>query len=80
MADEVKTEYRHIRFERKDLLNGKVVWDCRNKRNGDLLGGVDFYEVWSSYVFWTTGPTAVFDSACLLDIANFLDSLEEQKP
>lgn len=81
MQKELKTEYRHLRFcsINTELLDGKILWNCRNTRTNDLLGGVDYYEEWGKYVFWSANNKSVFDSSCLRDIADFMDQLNKRK-
>lgn len=42
-----------------------------------ILGGIYFYPQWRRYVF--TGKDAIFDSACLTEIRDFLDELMKER-
>ena len=54
------------------------VWLIRNKRGGDVLGGVEWYTPWRQYVF-SADETAIFSHDCLSDIAAFITGLQQPK-
>ena len=51
---------------------GHHVWHVRNKRDSTLLGVIDWYQSWKTYVFTPAGGHVCFNHVCLRDIARFL--------
>lgn len=73
----MKTAYKHIEFI-ETTLQGH--WNCLNKKHGDDLGSVFFYQPWKQFVFeFCELGDCVFNSSCLRDIAHFLDQLNDTR-
>jgi len=73
----MKTEYKYIKFVQTVLIGH---WNCLNKKSGDELGSVAFYDPWNRFCFEPVEFWGViFESICLRDIAHFLDQLNKQK-
>ena len=85
----MKTLYKFIYFEktiirRKNedetiLWEDHPVWNCRNRRSGDVLGQIFWHRPWRQYTIHPT-PDAVFNSTCLDDISHFLEQLKNAHP
>jgi hypothetical protein len=76
----MKTEYKHIFFEKWTLLSKKAdnpEYNCRNNKTKTILGYISYYEPWSCYV-WQGKENCCFDKNCLRDIADFLDQLNKE--
>ena len=70
----MKTRYNHIHFIESSGQKEKYWLCCNNKTNAGL-GIVEYYSRWRRWVF-TGYESAIFDSSCLRDIADFLDQLK----
>lgn len=71
----MRTVYKYIHFTQ----DGRD-WVCRNSKNNTLLGEVIFYSRWKQHIIMFE-PDCVFNTTCLLDIADFLKQLnKEEKP
>jgi len=64
----MKTEYKHIHFEKDD--GGKTYY-CKSNQSKSIIGIVSFYPPWKRYVF-EGREFCVFDAFCLADIIDFL--------
>ena len=75
---DLKLEYKHILFVEQPIVQGRQRYTCRNKKNGGLLGQVEWYGPWRKYIFWPNGYCeSVFGETCLRDIIHFLNQLKE---
>jgi len=54
-------------------------WAIHTKKDGDLLGTVDWCDDWDCYEFQPEHATG-FDAKCLRDIANFLEKITNETP
>ena len=76
----VKTRYKYIHFE--EFTNDKrSSYYCKNNRHGTILGHVEFYAEWKSYIFepWIAESVRegiVFNIGCLQDIIHFMGQLK----
>jgi hypothetical protein len=73
----MKTKYRYIHFIDCSLVFKKKktqTWLCKNNSSNNILGEIKWYSNWRQYCIFFE-PTAVFNSTCLLDIADFLNQL-----
>ncbi len=76
---ELKTKYKYITFHERDKdLQGKIFWECRNKRVGGILGEIEYYPDWRQWVI-AFDNLCVFNHSCLTDIAEFLKALNAQR-
>ena len=76
----MKTEYKYIRFEQSGVGSGvgdklTTRWICLNKKHGDRLGMVCWYQAWKQFVFQP--DNADFSASCLVDIIDFMKQLED---
>lgn len=71
----MKTKFKHIYFTQTnpDPVRSPI-WSCRNNRDHALLATIEYYAPWRKYTVEFL-ESAVFDEKCLLDIAEFLKSL-----
>ena len=53
-------------------------WYINNKRHGELLGRIVYFQGWKQYVFQPEEGTE-FNNSCLTDIVNVLTTLNEQR-
>ena len=74
----MKTEYKHIRFEK--IREGKRTseWNCMNK-SGQYLGTVMWYFPWRQYCFYTDDGETYFSGGCLNDIKDFMLDLRKHE-
>ena len=72
----MKTQYKYIHFEIDAIENGE--WVIYNNKTTDILGYVNYYGPWKQ---WTAEfqKDYVFNTQCLLDIADFLGQLNKGK-
>ena len=76
----MKTVYEYIKFWRTDhIAAGKECWECINKKSNSPLCAIGYYKPWHQWVMLKLADDAVFNNQCLLDIADFLDQLNEKK-
>ena len=69
----MKQKYKKIEF---DLVEGR--WYCYNKKSGEELGKVYYYQPWKKYVF-DMKEDIVFDLSCLKDVIDFMEQLRKRK-
>jgi hypothetical protein len=75
----MKTEYKHISFEKKKVPASRKTeeWTCRNK-SGEYLGCVAWYSPWRQYCWHQeTHIPVVMARSCLNDISDFIRQLME---
>lgn len=53
-------------------------WEIVNKKSGDRLGYIEYYKPWREWVFGPQ-PGCYFSTACLSDLARFLEELNKEK-
>ena len=74
----MKTKYKYIHFvETEELVTNKKVWECRNNRTKDILSDILYYKPWKEYCFAPREQGVIFNSGCLVDIADFIKQLNE---
>lgn len=74
----MKTEYEYLQFDQQ-VKGGKTsVWACRNKRQGEVLGHVQWYGAWRQYCYFPS-VQAVYSEGCLNDIADFIKQLMDAR-
>jgi hypothetical protein len=56
--------------------NGKMAWDIKNKRYGDILGAIVWQRDWHQYVA-RFDSTCEFSLDCLADIQAFMAGLKK---
>ena len=54
------------------------LWEIRD-RGGGVLGYVDWYSRWKSYVFNSMGEAVIFSADCLREIAGFMERLNKER-
>ena len=74
----MKTEYKYISFKLTDGKDNKKGALCLNKKTGTVLGYVEYYKPWKQYVIEFL-EDCVFNTSCLLDIADFLGQLNKNE-
>ena len=55
------------------------LWEIRNKGSDGVLGYVDWYSRWKSYVFNSMGEAVIFSADCLEEIVKFLKRLNKER-
>lgn len=73
----MKTRYRFIHFKEEGPALKPVVWLCLNNRDGSILGAIEYYRPWKQHVI-DFREDCVFNSQCLVDIADFLVQLNDR--
>ena len=70
MPKRLKRSYRYFKLNQGD----SGLWWCRNKKSGELLATVGWYEPWK---MWTMDgfDNITWSSSCLKDMTDFLDQL-----
>jgi len=73
--------YKFIHFEKAALSVARhtEIWNCINTKSGFLLGQISYYPNWRKYIFSPGPGPSIFDSECLLDIADFIKNMNEGK-
>ena len=78
----MKTKYKFIHFvdttvlldeAQKKQVGGKSMFECRNNKSFQTLGGVAYYPQWRQFVFYAASKDCVFNNSCLADIQDFLN-------
>ncbi len=77
MSD-LKTSFKHIRFDRVCQHDKTSEWNCLNQ-GGTFLGRVAWYAPWRQYCFYTEDDETVFSAGCLRDIAEFMTELRKHE-
>ena len=71
----MKTRYKFLIFEKAKEQPPKTErWECKNARNGTVLGEVKWYGPWRQYCYFPI-VQAVYSNGCLKDIAHFIGQL-----
>jgi calcineurin-like phosphoesterase family protein len=71
-----KTKYKYIHF----VKNKHDIWECRNNKSKDVLGGVGYFPKWKQHVFFTSPENeSIFNITCWEDVHHFLAQLEDRK-
>ncbi len=78
----VKT--KHLQFQQSYIAGRKTpIYYISSNTDSDAemsLGTITWYSQWRRYVFTPTPKSIVcFDHTCLLDIANFIDTLMQER-
>jgi hypothetical protein len=74
----MKTKYKYVYFEKtRGFIRADELWECVNRRDGDILANVFWYEVWNTHVV-SFARSAVFSADCLDDISHFLNQLNKK--
>jgi hypothetical protein len=55
------------------------VFEVRSKFDGFFLGSISWHDAWRQYVFEPTKEKAIWSSDCLIDLAEFIKSLMEER-
>jgi hypothetical protein len=76
-GEKMKTDYKHIYFEKSAVVSIPQVWLCKNKKSKATLAQLYCYQPWRQYVFAPL-RNAVFNDSCLKDIINFLEQLNKK--
>jgi hypothetical protein len=63
-------EYKYIKFI-PSVLDGKEMWECKNRKSNDTIGIMYFYSAWKQWVF-QAHPQAVFSIECINSIADYM--------
>jgi hypothetical protein len=72
-----KTKYKYIYFTKNEETN---IWECRNNKSHNILGGVGFFPKWKQHVFFTSPDyESIFNITCWEDVHHFLAQLEGKK-
>ena len=69
-------EYEYITFNEIDKKPKTKVYQCLNKKHGDVLGIVKWNAPWRQYCFYPH-EGIVFSKGCLLDICDFIGKARE---
>ena len=70
------TTYKFIHFEkRQDPETKKDFYAICNKKSGDVLGFLSYYNPWKQWVFYQAVQDVVFSASCLKDIIDFMEGL-----
>lgn len=69
----MKTRYKFIHFEKSEELDG---YFCKNNKSRDVLGFVNYYTSWHTYVFEGIDG-CVFNISCLQDICHFMGQIQD---
>jgi len=70
----MKMKYKYIRF-RKCLGYYEII----SNSQGVVLGTIEWYKVWKQFCF-IPKDNCIFSRSCMLDIADFLDQLQKERP
>lgn len=74
IMSDLKTEFKHIYFEKIEQKPKTSVWICMNKNYQHELGTVEYYAAWRQYVFCPYDETQ-FSGGCLNDVEVFMKEL-----
>ena len=74
----MKTEYKWIRFKNIPVKTKTQYWECYNKEEETYLGYIKWYGGFHSYC-WFQEPDMVMAKSCLLDIADFIKQLMDER-
>lgn len=74
----MKTEYKYIHFELKEVKPKTEVYSCKNSRSGEELAFIAWYGPWRQYCFFPT-IAAVYSIGCLNDIEDFITQLKAKR-
>ena len=74
----MKTKYKYIEFTVNDKESLRKGGLCVNIKSKTILGYWDYYKPWKQYVIEFL-EDCVFNTACLLDIVDFLGQLNNNK-
>lgn len=78
MSEEIKTEFKYIRFSQIADTGKTTKWCCSNIKHQNSLGLVVWDSAWRQYIF-TPHPYCVFSAGCLTDIQIFIQSLMAER-
>lgn len=67
----MKTKYKHIYFEKNEILKHSDGWVCKNKRSKYILGWIDYDMQLGQYVFMSASRIQ-YSADCLSDITDFM--------
>ncbi len=73
----MKTRFRYINFKEHPTDEG-MIYLCFNNKNDAVLGMVEWYAPWRTYVFSARSRDMVFNSGCLNDISEFMNSIPKR--
>lgn len=69
---EVVAEYRFFTIEKRRVAGGKTdQYEIRNRKHGEILGGIRWYGPWKRFVFLPREGT-VWSEDCLMNVMGFL--------
>ncbi len=69
------THYKYIHFTELFPKGRKTrMFQCVNNNSSDVLGTVEYYTAWRSYIF-EPAAGSVFNATCLIDILHFIQQL-----
>jgi len=77
----MKQYYKHIHFTQM----GRRCWVCYSNIHNEYgacssLGSINYYPAWKQYCFYSTPISdIILSQSCLLDIADFLEQVNENK-
>lgn len=71
----MKTKYKYIEFVKEN--EASIFWLCNNIKDKSNLCIIEYYGVWRQWIMCDVTQGTVFNSTCLLDIANFLKQLND---
>lgn len=74
----MKTEFKHICFEKIEQKHKTSVWGCESNSSGDQLGVVMWYPSWRQYCFFPDAEV-LFSGGCLSDIQEFMTGLRKEE-
>jgi len=70
----MKKRYKFITIQDFSELHGKPMFEIINNKSGDMLGTIEYYPRWRQYVCYFE-ESAVFNTECLLNIIDFINSV-----
>jgi len=74
----MKTQYKHIEFEKIEQKQKTSVWECRNHHDDTRIGEVKWHGPWRQYCFFTMNDY-LFAKSCLDDISAFIQQLMDDR-